>query len=556
MRIVAQRARPLIVVAVVLASSGIATASRPGAGGERPAGAGSPAVDGSLRGVARSSGFVPATSTSTSASTSAARPLLGPSGLPASPPARHEQAAVSTREGASPGRSAARAPAPIGGGFDALRNARPILSPSDSTGALGDSWFMTAVNVRTAVYSRAGAAQFPSIRLRSLGGVLPERSFEFDPKVVYDQYDDHFVLVFLANERATAFTKSWIVIATVSDAQADDPSSWCVTRIAGDQYRGDGRQWADYPGLGYDADRVTLTTNQFGFSRGYAGTQILSMPKADLYDCDAGLRGTVFAGARTRNPDGSKSFTVQPAQTVGGTEPSTQYLLEFQYGRRGGSKLVVFRIRRTDAGLRLWKAQVPVDRARPALAATQAGEVGPDTVWDPGDLRLVNAWYDADLHRLFAAHTIRNNVEPSRYVEAATSWYELRPAGKLRSSEVTRSGVIGTSLRDYGWPVVATDTLGDLFITYSRAGSRGGGEYLSAWAAEVRPSDAVSEVLLKAGEATYDFGPGLERWGDYNGISRDPADGTLIATVNQYAIGDGRDRTRLWRQWVDVVHDA
>jgi hypothetical protein len=121
---------------------------------------------------------------------------------------------------------------------------------------------------------------------------------------------------------------------------------------------------------------------------------------------------------------------------------------------------------------------------------------------------------------------------------------------------VTRSGVIGTSLRDYGWPVVATDALGDLFITYSRAGSRAGGEFLSAWAAEVRPSDAVSEVLLKAGEATYDFGPGLERWGDYNGISRDPADGTLIATVNQYAIGDGGDSTRLWRQWVDVVHDA
>ncbi len=555
MRSVMRRTRPLILVAIVVASFGSARASSAGAGGEPSDGAGSPAAEGALRGVVRSSGLAPARSTTASASPSAARPLLGSTGLPASPPARHEPPAASTRDGASSGRGA-RAPVPLGGGFDALRNARPILSPSDSTGALGDSWFMTAVNVRTAVYGRGGVAQFPSIRLRSLGGVLPEGAFEFDPKVVYDQYDDHFVLVFLANERATAFTKSWIVIATVSDAQADDPSSWCVTRVAGDQYRRDGRQWADYPGLGYDADRVTLTTNQFGFSRGYAGTQFLSLPKADLYDCDAGLGGKVFAGARTRNPDGSRSFTVQPAHTVGGMDPSTQYLLEFQYGRRAGSKLVVFRIRRTDAGLRLWKAEVAVGRARRALAATQAGEVGPDTVWDPGDLRLVNAWYDADLHRLFAAHTVRSNIEPSRYVEAATRWYEVRPAGKLRSSALTRSGLIGTSLRDYGWPVIATDALGNVFITFSRAGAKAGGEYLSAWAAEVRPSNAVSEALLKAGDATYDFGPGFERWGDYNGINRDPTDGTLIATINQYAIGDGGDRTRRWRQWVDVVHDA
>jgi hypothetical protein len=469
------------------------------------------------------------------------------------PPRPGRRADAATGAGRVPG-----TPVSVGSGFDALPNAHPVLSPSDSTGALGDSWYLTAVNVSTSVYDLSGTPQFAPLRLRSLGGVLPRGAFEFDPKVVYDQYDDHFVLAFLANERATRFRKSWIVIATVPDAGADDPDNWCVTRIAGDQFRADGRQWADYPGLGYDADRVILTTNQFGFSRGYAGAQIVSFRKADLYDCDAGLSGTVFGGRQTRNPDGSKSFTVQPAQTVGGVAPDVQYLAEFEYKKKEGDRLVLFRIRSTSSGLALSSVQKRVDTARLAFLGTQKGSSSTDALWDAGDLRLVNAEYDADLDRLFTAHTVRKNIPPSRYPESATRWYEIRPGGMLPDSDVTREGVIGTSLRDYGWPVIATDSAGNAFITYSRAGVKGGGEYLSAWVAEVSPSSAVSEALLKAGEATYDFAPGPERWGDFNGIDRDPANGSRVATINQYAVDDGGGGgvTELWQQWVNVVTHA
>lgn len=550
----ALRTTRIVAAAVVLGGAGLALA-----GPVPPVRAAAPATDvgassdGVLRGVVRSLGAATAGRAHRRWGPVHARPLLGPSGRAISPP-RRPIPAVSTPD-ASAASVTPRTPVTVGAGFDALRNARPATAPSDSTGALGDSWYMTAVNVSTAVFDRAGVRRTPPIRLRTLGDVLPRGAFDFDPKVVYDQYDDHFVLAFLALDSATRFRKSWIVLATVADAVADDPGRWCVTRIAGDQYKRDGRQWADYPGIGYDADRVTISTNQFDFPRGAAGTQIVSFPKADLYDCDAGLSGKVFGGRRTRNPDGSRSFTLQPAQTVGGVAPDVQYLVEFEYDRRTGRKLVVFRIQRTSSGLDLSKAQRRVRPARMAFLGTQrARRASPDTLWDVGDLRLVNAQYDADLDRLYTAHTVRKNVPPSRYIESATRWYEVRPAGKLSRSRVTRDGVLGTSLRDYGWPVVATDAGGNAYVTYSRAGAPGPGEYLSAWVAEVRPSGAVSETLLKAGEGTYDAAPGPERWGDYNAIGRDPSNGARVATVNQYAVDDGGGgATARWRQWVNLV---
>jgi hypothetical protein len=561
---VVSRVTPVLVLAATLA--GLGTGSPQAV----PRASAAHGDDGELRGVARSPASVGArTIASVGGGVEGARhqlPLRGPAGsLEAR--AREGRAPVGIagrRSAAAPdaarARGAGRTPVPVGSGFDGLPNERPLVSPSDSTGALGLSWYLTAVNSSTSVFSPDGTPQFPPMRLRTLGNVLPDGVFDFDPKVVYDPYDDHFVLVFLATDRPRNFSRSWIVVATVPEATAPNLETWCVTRLAGDQYRRDGRQWADYPGLGYTSDRVTVSTNQFQFDRGYAGAQVISFNKANLYDCGSDLRATVFAGRSTRNPDGTKSFTVQPAQTVGGVEPTVQYLVEFEFRgtNRGakGEKLVVFRIQRTARGLRISSAQKNVGTARLAPLGTQAGGSlrEPDTWWDPGDLRLVNAHYDADANTLHAAHAVQRDIPPSPYLESAIRFYEVQPAGVLRASAVTGVGTIGTSERDSGWPVVATDAAGNLFITYSRAGVRDGGEYLSAHVLEVTPGGEASNTLLAAGEARYEFAPGPERWGDYNGINRDPSDGARVATINQYAIDDGGGGvTQRWQQWVELV---
>ncbi|HXF36622.1 MAG TPA: hypothetical protein VNO17_05505 [Actinomycetota bacterium] len=441
-------------------------------------------------------------------------------------------------------------------GFDAILNRPPFAVPADPTGALGTTWFLAAVNVHVAVYDRSGTpapAFDPPVRLLGLAS-FPRGTIDFDPKVVYDHYAQHFVLLFLAvNDRRE---RGWIVVATAPDEGVDDPGAWCVRKFPGDPVPGDGRQWPDYPGLGFDADRVTITSNQFTFRPArFRYAQILSIPKDTLYDCDRVATATVFHGRQTRDPDGSKAFTIQPAVSYG--PAGRQHLVSFDDQGLRGNRLTVWRILEGRDGLRLTRASVRVGPATVAPLGTQGGGTvsDPDTFWDTGDLRLVTAAYDGDLRALYTAHTVEADLAPGdRYIESAVRWYEVRPARRLGRSSLLRKGLIGASRADAGWPAVVTDGAGNLIVAYSQASARRD-EFLSAYAAVVAPGErSATTALLRPGEARHEAKPGYERWGDFNAASRDPLDPSVVVLVNQFAKGDGGDPvTDDWQQRIDLV---
>ncbi len=439
-------------------------------------------------------------------------------------------------------------------GFDGL--ADPFSQPSDTTGALGDSFYVVAVNTQVAVYDRTGVQVVAPIQLDALhpdsvGG------FAFDPKVIYDQYKDTFLVVYLVQEDSPR--RSLIVTVAIPNATASTASTWCATSLLGDQVPSAPSLWADYPTVGYNDTRVTISTNQFTFPTATARfrySQIMTIDSTDLYDCSATASPTVFAGTKTRDANRFQSFTIQPAQTVG-SSPGAQLLISFELVNGKFDYLVLWRIKPTATGFTLKKAccgstgKVSV----PPLGSQGGGGANnPDFWWDAGDFRLVNAFYDADRNELFAAHTVFKNFKPDvvtgGYPEAAVQWYEVNPANKLRNSVLARKGVIGSTEVDLGWPTVATDSSGTLFVTYSRA-SDPHDEFLSAWVATI-PSDSTADtqLLLRAGSATYDASNGPERWGDYTAINRDPLDGQYLATLNQYAASSAQ-----WQQFISIVTD-
>ena len=437
-------------------------------------------------------------------------------------------------------------------GFDAI----PRIGgnwPADPTGAMGVSWFFTAVNTSYALYDLAGTPVIGPNPLRSLFS-LPTGTQVFDPKVVYDQYDDTFVLAFLAVNDARR--RSWILFVTIPNSTANDPETWCGAILNGDRTAGDGRQFADYPGLGYSSDHVVVTANTFAFDGlGFEGAMALAFPKNRLYDCDRRLRFDTFLGGQTQNPDGSPAFGLQPATTIG---PGRQVLmLSFQPGRR--NSVVLWRLREVRNDLALTRTSIRVNNVGIAPFATQGdGSLeSADTWWDPGDLRLINAFADLDRGRIYGAHVIERDLGPDTqtggYVEAAIRWYEIRVAARLSASRLTRFGTIGEAETDAGWPTLGTDADGNLFVTYNRA-SAITGEFLSAWVAEVVPGATnASTALLRAGTARMEAVPGPERWGDYNGLSRDPVGGDMVAVFNQIAVADGAGATDDWQQVVYVV---
>jgi hypothetical protein len=174
-----------------------------------------------------------------------------------------------------------------------------------------------------------------------------------------------------------------------------------------------------------------------------------------------------------------------------GSAPGDQLLISFQDVKRNGDYLALWRIKPTSTGFALKKACcLGTGRVSLPPPGTQGGGGvnSSNFWWDAGDLRLVNAFYDADRNQLYAAHTVFKNFKPDTltggYPEAGVQWYEVDPASNLGGSILARKGVIGSAEIDQGWPTVATNGSGTLFVTYNRA-SAPHDEFLSAWVATI-----------------------------------------------------------------------
>lgn len=431
------------------------------------------------------------------------------------------------------------------------------LTPGDPTGAAGDSHVFVAVNVHAQLFDKTGTSLLGPLSLGSLFGGPPD--LLFDPRVVFDQYRDTFVLAFLGERQGR--NRSHIYLVSIPEATADDTGTWCGTKVNGDQSRHDGAQFADYTGLGYDHDRVYVGTNQFGFDDKFFGAQIIVFNKDILYDCTRSLNFKAFTTNDTRLPNGRKSQSIQPATSVG-AEEDPEFLLSFDAhcpsSQCTGRKIVLFRIRVASGKLKLGVTRMGSGYVESSIGTQKGGSTtNSGTFWDTGDLRFANAFYDSDANRLFGAHAVAQDLdEGDGYIEAVNRWYEVTPTGHLPDSSISRTGFVGTPKTDAGWPVVATDQAGNLFLNYSRASAVAGAEeYLSSYAATVPPASTGADgiLLLKAGEARYEFFPGPERWGDYNGINRDPVDGMHVWMINQYAKSTGGPVTLDFKQVVDEV---
>jgi len=453
---------------------------------------------------------------------------------------------------------------------------RADIAPSDTTGAAGISRVVTAVNIEYAVWDKAAAATptaapAPLVAgtLESLAPALPGGAFVFDPKVVYDPFRGQFVIAFLAGHGppfTPGFKKSWIVVVSMPEATVTDPGTWCRRVLRGDHVARDGAQFADYPGLGLDRKRIYVTTNQFRFRGGsqFEYAQILAITKSSLYRCGKKPRIDVFAGEDTRDPRGGQAFTIQPAitETETGANPP-EYLVSFQdrsCGPACGKRLTVWRIKKSPRkGLQISSDAVGVGQSRVGPLGTQkdgSPSCAPiEHCWDAGDLRLTTAFFDADRGRLYTAHAVRADIAPGDgYLETVVNWFELDPS-PIKKAKVTRRGTLGDSGRDSGWPAMATDAAGNLFITYSRAGAPLPGEYLSAIAVTIPPGSVVPDAVtvLTPGEAVYIAAAGRpQRWGDFAAANRDPVDPADVWLVAQYAKADfDGPPTPLWQQ---VVH--
>ncbi len=413
--------------------------------------------------------------------------------------------------------------------------------PPDNGFAAGLDYLVQAVNFRWQVLSKSGAPVTNLTNFCGSGGwwstVLPAGTFNCtDPRVLYDQYSDRWILLALAIDQIDH--KAYQLLST--SFGSSPAGSWCLAALDATM---DGSNqtsnWGDFPGLGVDNQAIYITTNQVPFganSASYAKLRILG--KSQFYN---NLCGAVswrdFWGMH--NPDGTTVFTLQPAHTYG--SPGVEYLLDVN--ATGSNTIAV------------WTLANPLSSS-PTLSAASAGiqsfNLGPNAQQcanaaplNTFDARLASTAFMNG--NLWTAHTVACPTDSSK---SCVHVLEVNPAGV---PVVAFDSFYGSAAAgwNYFYPATIADPAGNLYLVFGR--SRSNADTTSG-CAEARfagkssnEAQIENSLQLQNGASSYVQvdSLGRNRWGDYSGIALDPSDSTSV-----WVSGEFVSSQNTWGNWI------
>ncbi|MGH9766231.1 MAG: hypothetical protein ACREAB_02250 [Blastocatellia bacterium] len=430
------------------------------------------------------------------------------------------------------GEMAPMAPAAVGN-FAGLTSTGMI--PSDCTLAAGPQHVLAAVNSTFAIFRKTGGAALFQQRLTAWFANVITNATIFDPKAIYDQHSGRWVLLAVALPLDQSLNQSWFLISV---SQTADPMGgwWNFIYDATKDGTTATNNWADYPCLGVDSQALYVTANMFRFGGGFQYAKLRIFPKANLY-AGAATGFTDYVGLK--NADGSMAFTIQPCHTYGA--PQVEYFVNSLYPSATSSTkntLSLWSLTNSLTAPSLTRRAVATDPYGMPPAAPQKGGGAP---LDSGDVRMLNAVFRGG--SVWSALTSFYNWGDGVNV-ASAQWFQINAT----SGALVQQGIFGAPRRSYCYPVVMPDSNGNMTMLFARVGSS---EFASIGYTGRAASDTAGRLqassILRAGAANYVSldSIGLNRWGDYNGISCDPADGRTIWLFSEFA-----SAVNDWSTWI------
>jgi PKD repeat protein len=413
----------------------------------------------------------------------------------------------------TPSRSRTSSPAPETTFLGILDSQNSI--PPDVMGVAGPDHVMTTLNTKVRIHDKAGNT-IMTTTLSSFWTSMPNSGDTFDPKIVYDPYNNRWIFV-TPSHPSGSLSKIFIGVSQTSDPTGD----WNMYYINTDPTN---ITWFDFPTIGFNKKWIVVSGNQFG--NDYYRT-IFVINKQEAYDGVENLTYTRFAT--------TEGFTIAPAVTYD-TVLEQIYLISSASGNSNGYGYI-----------KKFKIDGPVDNP----AFEYEGSIGVPDTWDTwagyygnflpqkGSSALINS-VDSRIGnviyrngKLWAVHHIF--VPANNPQRAAVQWWELDTTGTvLQRGRIEDT----TNLYSFAFPTIAVNKFEDILIghdifstqQYASAGYSFRGNY-------EEPGTIRTYYQYKDGLDTYNktFGHERNRWGDYSGTCLDPVDQTDFWTVQEYA---------------------
>ncbi len=401
--------------------------------------------------------------------------------------------------------------------------------PPDTMGAAGPSHLMEITNDKVGFFNKSTGALISNVTLQSfwlsLGTSASQPdNFPYDPKVIYDQHSGRFIAITLGGGTSA---NSWLMIAVSNTS--DPTGDWLKKAI--DANNNDTGLFADFPGLGVDANNVYVTANMFNDANFFQYSKVWVVPKTQLLNGNASITWTEF-----RDPTGS-GFTMQPAHVFGSS--SAEYFVNENFTCPDpilpclALNNITF-----PGGTPTWNrmGDIAVNNYTPAIP--DAPQLGTSDLIATNDISLLNVVFRDGF--LWTAHTVNNTGNPKTEI----AWYQINPSNaslSLPFGMPAQEGRISDESRWYYYPSIAVNAVGDVGIGFSgSSATEFAGAYYTARNASDAPGMMQPVGLLKAGLDSYT----QDRWGDFSATVVDPIDDSTLWTVQEYAGTSNR-----WGTW-------
>lgn len=386
--------------------------------------------------------------------------------------------------------------------------------PNDNSLAVSnDGKLLSAINSLVYGYDLVGdSVIFPNslLSLSGIAGGASIQDFYFDPKLIYDEQADRFILVFLKNSDPSS---NGYIVAFSSSNNPLDP--WYSYFLSGNPLNND--RWTDFPAISLSNGQLYITGNLIidtapTWQEGFDGSIIWQVDTQQGYDGEEEINSELYSDIRFED---NYIRNLHPVQGARGQAEDAYFMSNRNFDLENDTMFVLHLDMNDDGdtSLTINYARTDVPYGMPPNGRQQDTDPSdPTGGLQTNDARVLGAiLHEGEIR--FVANTVNSETGFSAVYFGEVS----NPANNPEIS----GKILGDSLLDYGYPNIAfagnENCDAELMIGFNYTSPD---SFPGIACKYISNSGEISETLiLKEGEDYVNRLTGTyERWGDYLGF--------------------------------------
>ena len=397
--------------------------------------------------------------------------------------------------------------------------------PPDCNGTAGPNHYMQVVNVTYSIYNKTGTLLAGPTALNTLFTGVPGATYnDGDPTILYDKQADRWIV----GEFTFGHTNDYMLVAV---STTNDPTgTWY-------KYSFDIVEQPDYPKLGVWQDGYYLGINNGSGNDTYVfeRSKMLLGQTAQMVAFDNPWRPAATTGSFLCVPpldcDGPAAPAGSPGMFIafnddavsGGTDQLWLYELAVNWTTPASSTFT----RPYQLNVTAFDSQFTSTWDDITQPTSQKLDAVPQVIMNAPQYRNFGTY-----QTIVCCHTV--DVDATNH--GGIRWYELRKTPPATTWVVRQQGTYAPDANSRWMGSIRLNGSGKIALGYSVSGSsvypgiRYCGQSASAYAAGSGVMDIAEQTILAGTVAQ----SGYNRWGDYSGISVDPADDQTFWYTTEY----------------------